>query len=158
MLKPTKKQLSIKKILWTDYPAFIYTSLAVVAWVVYLAWTPAWRKDGPIIQPELAPYALAIALIFSFLCICIVFYRFHAIKSVFEKGIEVRGKITEIKMPRDRGKVNYSFFYNSKEFSSHAILHRNKQTLALKQGDRVTLVIDPEQPIHAFIRDLFIET
>jgi hypothetical protein len=52
MLETRTKRLSISKVLWTDYPAFIYTGFAVAAWIVYIAWTPGWRKDGPIIDPE----------------------------------------------------------------------------------------------------------
>jgi hypothetical protein len=157
MVEPVKKQPSLKKILWTDYPAFIYTSFAIASWIVYLAWVPSWRKSGPIISAELSPYALLIAIFISLLALGVVAYRLRLIKTIFKNGVEVRGKITEITLPRDRGKVHYSFYYNNKEFNSYAPIHRNKQTLDLKNGDRVILIIDPEQPVRAFIRDLYLK-
>ena len=33
--------------------------------------------------------------------------------------------------------------------------HRTKQTLALKKGERVILLVDPSNPERAFIRDLY---
>jgi hypothetical protein len=157
MLETPAKYPSITKTLWTDYPSFIYTSLIVAVWIVYIAWVPGWRKDGPIIRPELSPYALVIAILISLLGICVVAYRFHLLRGIFKNGVEVRGKITKISLPRDRGRVNYSFYYKNQEFSSYAPIHRNKQTLSLKEGDRVILVIDPEHPPRAFIRDLYIK-
>lgn len=157
MLETVSKKPALRKVLWTDYPSFIFVSFSVAAWIIYVAWVPAWRKDGPIINPQLAPYTLLIAILISLLGIGVVAYRLHLLRTVFSKGVEVRGKITEITLPRDRGRVNYSFYYQNKEFSSFAPIHRNKQTLSLKKGDRVTLVIDPEYPVRAFIRDLYTE-
>lgn len=157
MVEPVSKKPSLSRVLWTDYPSFIYASITAAAWIVYLAWVPAWRKDGPIIRPELSPYALAIAILISLLGTGVLIYRLHLLRTIFKKGIEVRGKITEVTLPRDRGRVNYSFYYRNQEFSSYAPIHRNKQTLSLKKGDRITLVIDPDHPVRAFIRDLYTE-
>lgn len=158
MTELNSKLPTLLKILWTDYPAFIYASFTVAAWVVYLAWVPSWRKDGPIIQPGLAPYALGIAILISLLGVSVVTYRFQLLRKTFKRGVEIRGKITDISLPRDRGKVYYSYYYQNKALSSYAPIHRNKQTLALKKGDRVTLIMDPAYPARAFIRDLYIET
>ncbi len=147
----------ISKILWTDYPAFLFTAFAVVVWVVYLSWVPGWRKDGPVINPELAPFVLIIALALTLWCVGVVIYRIIFIRRIFRDGRQVRGKITDFYLRRDRGKVTYTFFFDNNEYTAGAPVHRNKQTIAIKKGERVILVVDPVYPQRALIRDLYLE-
>ncbi len=156
MFKKTSERPSLLKILWTDYPSFIYTAIAVVAWLVVISWVPAWRKDGPIINPEVAPIALGFAGLISCVAIAVVAYRYFAIRSTYQTGVEIRGKISEIAFKRDRGKVKVSYFLNGKEYISQAMLHRNSQTIKLKKGERLVLVVNSSIPERAFIRDLYI--
>jgi hypothetical protein len=146
---------SMRGILWTDYGAFISAVLLIMIWVVYLAWVPSWRADGPIVSPFLAPYYLVLCLLVSVVCLGILGYRVLLLRRVFRLGEQVRGRITSIEMQRDRGRVEYVFRLKGEERRARAFIHRTKQTLAIKNGDRVILLVDPSRPERAFIRDLY---
>ena len=153
-MKPDRP--SLLKIIWTDYPAFISSSMMVVAWIVILAWVPAWRSDGPIVSPGAAPAFLSVAGLITLVGMGVLLWRFQIMWAAFFSGAQVRGKITDIKMRRDRGRVSYTYIFNHEEYQSSAPIHRNKQTLALKTGSQVFLMVDNKKPSRAFIRDLYL--
>jgi hypothetical protein len=146
---------SLSKILWTDYPAFLSSLIVIVAWIVCLAWVPKWRSDGPIVSMEAAPIYLGITGVITLIGIYILIRRVLMIWTIFQNGSQVRGKICKVEMHRDRGRVEYNYIFNHQEYQSGAGVHRNKQTLALKTGERVLLVIDNKNPKCAFIQDLY---
>jgi hypothetical protein len=146
---------SLRQILWTDYPAFINAVLLVMVWIIYLAWVPAWRADGPIIAPKYAPYYLGLSVLVSLVSLSILIYRVLLLRKVLQDGDQVHGRISFIEMKRDRGQVEFVFIYKGEECRTRCGIHRTKQTLALKKGDRVILMVDPANPKRAFIRDLY---
>ena len=146
---------SLLKIIWTDYPSFIFSSMAVVAWIVCLAWIPDWRGDGAVASPVAAKLFLGVAILLTLLGLGVLLWRAQILWTIFLGGAEVRGKISKIEMRRDRGLVEYTYIYNHEEYQSSASIHRTKQTLALKTGERVTLMVDSKSPKRAFIRDLY---
>jgi hypothetical protein len=155
-VKACEDRLSLLKIMWTDYPAFISTCTMAVAWIIILAWVPAWRSDGPIVSPEAKPVFLSIAALITLVGMAILLWRFQILWAALVSGAQVRGKITKIEMRRDRGQVKYTYIFNHEEFQSSAPIHRNKQTLALKTGSPVILMVDKKRPSRAFIKDLYL--
>jgi hypothetical protein len=153
-MKPDRP--SLLKIIWTDYPAFISACTMVVAWIIILAWIPPWRSDGPIVSPGAAPVFLSVAALITLVGMGILLWRFQILWAAFFSGTQVRGRITSIDMRRDRGHVNYTYIFNHEEYKSTAPIHRNKQTLALKTGSPVILMVDNKKPSRAFIRDLYL--
>jgi len=151
------KRLSLKRLLWTDYPAFFASLVPLVSWIVYLSWAPAWRDTGPIIKPEARPIFLGVAIIATVLCSIIIASRIYLFNRVFRDGKQVHGKIIQAEIRRDHGRVEYTYIYNHQEFFSKVDLHRNAQTKALSKGDQVTLMVDPKKPSRAFICDLYLE-
>lgn len=155
---PNKESPSIRQILWTDYTAFFTALIPIVAWIVFLAWAPDWRRDGqPILNPQLLPFALFVNLALTLAPLVILIRRIGLFFRVFRDGSQVRGRIAEISIQRDRGRVEYTYLFGKEEYRSSATIHRNKQTLALKKGDRVVLLVDPKNPEMALIRDLYVQ-
>ncbi len=149
---------SIRQILWTDYTAFFVALIPIVIWIVFLAWVPDWRRDNhPVISPQLRPFVLYFNLVLTVVTLVILFRRVRLLLKVFRDGAQVRGRITSFSMRRDRGQVEYIYIFDRDEYRSGVAVHRNKQTLALKVGDRVILMVDPDRPQRAFIRDLYVE-
>jgi hypothetical protein len=146
---------SVRRILWTDYPAFIATAIPIVAWIVCLAWAIDWRGDGPVLLPAWIPVYLAAAAICTVAGVGVVIWRIWLFHRLFRLGTQVRGKISVFKLRNDRGRVEYTYIFNRKEYNSGAHLHRNRQTKALRVGDAVTLMIDPGSPQRAYILDLY---
>lgn len=148
-------RLSLRRILWTDYTAFYTALVPIVAWIVYFAWTPDWTGKGAVIKPEAQPVFLALAILATLVSLVILAARFQLLFKIFREGIEVKGKITRSELRRDRGRVEYVYIYEHKEYFSSANVHRNLQTKALKSGEHVVLMVDRQKPSRAFIRDLY---
>jgi hypothetical protein len=143
--------------LWTDYKAFYSALIIIVVWIVYIAWVPAWRKEGSIIKPEIAPYFAVLCALVTTICLAILIRRLALLSLVLRKGKEARGRILEVSMRRDRGLVEYTYIFLRKEYQMKVSVHRNKQTLAIRKGDRVMLMVDEADPQRAFIRELYVK-
>jgi Protein of unknown function (DUF3592) len=154
-MEQEKRRLSLKQILWTDYPAFYASLVPLAAWIVYLAWAPDWRGDGPIIRPEARSFFLTLVILASVGGLIVLAYRLWLISSTFRKGVQLRGKISKIELRRDHGRIEYVYIFDQKEYFSSTSVHRNAKTKELKAGTPVTLVVDQSKPSRAFIRDLY---
>jgi len=150
-----KRRLSLRRILWTDYPAFYSALVPVVAWIVYLAWTPDWRGAGPVIKAEARPFFLTLALIATAGGVAVLLIRLWILWKTFRTGVEVKGKLSSVELKRDHGRVEYVYIFDHKERFSGAEVHRNTETRLLKAGDHVMLMVDKAKPSRAFIRDLY---
>jgi hypothetical protein len=154
-MKTSRDRISIKRLLWTDYPAFYASLVPPVSWIVYLSWAPDWRGNGPIMKPEARPLFLGLAILATCVSLIILAVRIRLIRRIFRDGKQVHGKILKVEIRRDHGKVEYTYIYDHKEFFSKADVHRNAETKALKAGDLVMLVVDPIKPSRAFISSLY---
>jgi len=94
----------------------------------------------------------------SFLGMGVLIWRVVLLRAIFSNGAQVRGRITSFSLRRDRGQVKYTFIFNHEEHLSGAGVHRNKQTMALKVGNPVILMVDRSNPKRAFIRDLYVDS
>jgi hypothetical protein len=151
--KPSR--VSLLRLIWTDYPAFYASLVPLVAWIVYIAWAPDWRGNGPVLKPEARPLFLGLAVLATSVSLIILATRIFLFLRIFREGKLVHGKILQVELRRDRGKVEYTYIYNHQEIFSRADLHRNAQTKALQVGEQVMLFVDPKKPSRAFIRDLY---
>ena len=149
---------ALRRIIWTDYPAFYASLVPVVSWIVLLAWLPDWRGDGPVISSEARPFFLTLAAIATVAGLGVLIWRVWLVYKLFRKGVQVRGKISSVEIRRDRGWVGFFYIFDHKEYTSRIEVHRNTQTKGLKAGDLVVLVVDRANPKRAFIRDLYLNS
>lgn len=156
-MRENKDHISLKQLVWTDYPAFYAFLIPLVSWIIILAWAPDWRGDGPIIKPEARPIFLGLAFLATIISLGVLALRIRLFFRVFRDGKQVHGKILQVEIRRDHGRVEYTYIYNHKEYFSRAEVHRNAETKALKNGDQVLLLVDPNKPSRAFIRDLYVQ-
>jgi hypothetical protein len=152
----SSRRPSLRRIIWTDYPAFYASLVPVVSWIVLMAWLPDWRGDGPVISPGARPFFLTLAVIATIAGLSVLVWRVWLVFKLFSKGSQVRGKICSVEIRRDRGWVEFVYIFDHKEYTSRIEVHRNAQTKGLKAGDLVVLVVDRANPQRAFIRDLYI--
>jgi len=155
-LDHTPRKPSIRRIIWTDYPAFYATITPLVAWIVLLAWLPDWRGDGAVISVSSRPFFITLAAIVTVVGLSVLLYRLWLIFKLFRLGAQVRGKIASVEMRRDRGWVEFFYIFEHKEYTARIEVHRNAQTRALKVGELAALVVDRSRPQRAFIRDLYL--
>lgn len=159
-MNSTSREPSIFTIMWTDYPAFLAVLFAVMAWVIYIFLV----GFGTPIDPEnLTPQVLQenqrlfyIALAVTLLALPVLVWRFMLIRKVIGSGKETKGKVESVFFYRDRGRVKYSYKHEGQSYSCNITLHRTRKTKAIKQGDQVILMVDPESPKRALIRDLYL--
>ena len=147
---------SFIQVIWSDYTAFLATFTPIVIWIVCLAWLPDWRGNGPAISSSLVSIFLLVAFNGTFIGLGFLFQRFLLVRRALLKGKQVRGKISEVALIRDRGRVEYIYIYQHKEYRSSVSIHRNQRTKALRKGEQVVLFVDPRRPRIAFIRDLYV--
>jgi hypothetical protein len=147
---------SITRIIWTDYTAFLATIFPVVIWIVYLAWVPDWRGDGPVIPAWMVSYVLVFSLLVTLGGALILAWRVWLINSAFRNGSVVSGRIAAVSLKRDRGRLEYTYTFKKKFYQSGVAIHRNAQTKELRAGEKIILLVDPKQPTRAFMRDLYI--
>ncbi len=152
--KPSLKP-SLVRIFWTDYLAFFFSLVPVSAWVIYFAWIPDWKGDGSVIPPRAAPFYMILAIVATLTSLAVFAWRLWLIYSVFKHGANVKGKITSVFIKRDRGRVEYTYIFDRKEYQTGVEIHRNERTKALKEGEHVDLLVDCSNPKRAFIRHLY---
>jgi hypothetical protein len=148
----------LRSILWTDYPAFFAWLLPLILWIVYAAWAPDWRGDGPVMPAFWTPAYPIVAGALTVVCLGVLAARIIMITTLFKKGAIVPGRIASAVFRRDRGRVQVSFTFHGKPFQLDASLHRTRETLKLKEGQRVVLLVDEKRPQRAIIRDIYIWT
>ena len=93
---------SLRRIIWTDYPAFYASLVPVVAWIVLLAWLPDWRGDGPVISESARPFFLTLAAIATVVGLAVLVWRVWLVFKLFRQGAQVRGKISSVEIRRDQ--------------------------------------------------------
>jgi hypothetical protein len=143
------KRPSIFKIIIIDYAAFTAALFPVVLWGIYLLLLV--MKETRI--NELTYPVIAGGI--TFISILVLIWRIRQISLMFEDGLEVPATISRVFFFRDRGRVEYMFTYNGQEYITGNALHKVKQTSALKVGDKVTVLLDRNDPRRTCIRDLY---
>ena len=147
MVKPP----SLARILSVDYLAFSVVIVPIAAWGFYLVlrlFAPdnagAWRHPG-------APAAL------TGLSLLVLLWRVWLIRSVFRHGVEAPATVTRLKRMRaSRTRINYVYAYAGRERTGGNTVSSARVPVTVKPGDTVTLLVDPNHPRRAFIRELYL--
>ena len=144
------RQPSLLKIITIDYIAFLGWLFPVVMWGIYIAL---------IVLGNIKANDFTLPIIFaviSVVALAILMWRIQVFNTVFSDGIETTATINNVSFFRDRGRVDYVHTYQGQKYVSGNAIHKVKQTLALKVGEQVVLMVDRNNSKRAFIRDLYI--
>ena len=88
--------------------------------------------------------------------IIVIMIRVLIIKSYFDNGVEVNGKVTKIWVwRRDRGRIYFTFQYKDLECDNSAVVHFNKMTKAFLPHRPIKVLVKPNDPTRAIIKDIF---
>ena len=82
--------------------------------------------------------------------------RIAGIRRVVEYGPACDGTVTGIWFTKDRGRVEYEYQFEGQTYQAGNAIMKNRQTEAIRQGDRVELIIDPSRPSRAFLASLYV--
>jgi hypothetical protein len=141
----------IIKIIWNDWPALFGAILIPVIWIVDLAWPyirPSDSNDGERI--------LFVAVPVSIVALALLVWRVVRVYRLFQQGEIVVATITQIRMVRDRGRVEFSYEVEGVRHTSWMPVHRTKSVLVLHEGQRVEVLVNRLSPNTAIIRQLFL--
>ena len=143
------KQPSLIKILTIDYAAFLAVLFPIIMWGLYIVL---------VILEEVKLTDLVLPVTFALITVVsigVIGWRVRTINTVFSDGMEATAAISNVSFFRDRGRVDYVYTYQGQKYVSGNAIHKVKQTLALRGGAQVVLMVDRNNPRRAFIRDLY---
>jgi hypothetical protein len=95
----------------------------------------------------------------SLVAFVLIIWRYIVIKRTFTTGEEVRAKVLKSDFYRDRGRVVVEFTLRGEKEKRRALshLHTNRRTKAIKPGDWVILLVNPEKPKQTAIKNAYLD-
>ena len=147
------------RIVRRDYAAFVLFLLPLVFWGLFLfvAVTgflprgPEARTVPPAFFPLMAAVDAALTLVLGTLFV----RRVRGIRRILETGTECEAVVTSASFFRDRGRVEFTYEVGGKPYRSGCAVFKTPATRALGEGDRLTIVVDPERPDRALLPSVF---
>jgi len=140
---------TLLKIIQTDYYSFLSVIFLLILWSVFTI--------SQILQLESPSGVIYIALALSVFAIVVIIWRFQTIQSLFSSGVVTLATITEIWFFRGRGRINYTYSNRGHEFLTGDDVVPTNRTRSLQTADRVTILIDPENPERTVIYDIYFD-
>lgn len=139
------------------------TSSAIVAVVpggigvfgILFGWLPRRSGAGRVaVSSANAPLLFVGAGLFAIGGVSSLLRRWSELKRLCASGIEVPGRIASAWMERDRERTEFTYTYQGTEFRSGVAIHKTAATLALREGAKVQILIDPSKPTKAILPSL----
>jgi hypothetical protein len=83
-------------------------------------------------------------------------WRVYTIVSTFNDGFAVPATVQNVWYFRDRGRVEYIYTYRGEKYQGGNAIHKSKYTRFLETQDRVTVLVDGNNPKRSFIQELYV--
>ena len=156
-----KTRPSIVRIVQSDYLSMLGVLIPIVSLIMYAAivfngYLPALRGHDPINGAHGALFFFYLSILGVVVGLPLAFWRIRTVQILFSKSMEVNGQITNIAFIRDRGRVDYSYIYQSKNYTGGIAIMKTSQTQKLRVGNQVVILVDPDNPKGSLIRDLYV--
>lgn len=141
---------STRAIVWNDWPALASGIGIIMVWLILSGYH--WLMRGGAKELTLGAFAIVITL----LLFAVLAWRVSRVYALFARGMELPATITSIYLVRDRGRLEFA--YQAKGFvaSSWIPVHRTKRVLEFEVGQPVRALVDPSNPKHAIVKELFL--
>ncbi len=148
MLKSTP---TFWRILDTDYISTFSTVSIVTVWGLLILFKILnWNfRDEQ--------FYLIFSAVVTVVAIALITWRLLTVRRLFEVGVAASGKITKVYFYRDRGRitVEYTPIGSRDKIRSASDIHNIRRTRKLKEGDTVSLLVDPQRPTHTLILEAY---
>lgn len=82
--------------------------------------------------------------------------RYRTISSAFADGMQTKAVVTGISFFRGRGLVKYSYIFQGEKQVSDNAINKNNRTRKLRVGQKVTVLVDRNNPKRAFIQEIYL--
>jgi hypothetical protein len=153
-------KISLKKALGADYLSILSLIIPAVAILLYidaryfnLLCLVLKRGTSTNNDPT---FFLWMAIATIVIRIPFLVFRIQRIKNHFKEGIEIMGKITYISLFKDRGRIEFSYVFEGREYVSGTAVHQNAYVRSLKMGQQINVVVSKENPKKSFIKEMFV--
>ena len=139
---------SLFRVISTDYPSFLSVlfPIAFGGFSIYFFFS---RNDA-------FQLFLLLAIAVSVVGVPVLIQRYRVISSVFENGTAAKGVVTGLSFFRGRGRVQYSYTFQGEKQTSDNAINKNGRTRKLRVGQKVTVLVDRNNPKRAFIREIYL--
>ena len=154
---PTTVRPTIFKLIRTDYASSLALILPLVMLCLYVVTgvfgVQIFRRgrniggDGTVF--------FWIAVVTTAICVPLLIWRLSSIRRLFERGVEVAATITSSNFSRGRGRIEFAYSFDGRQYSSGAAVHENGAVLILLSRAATTAIVDPQAPGKALLRDLY---
>lgn len=156
-----KVKPSLIRMIQSDYLALLGVLVPIVSFVLYVSvayfgFFPGFRGHDPIQGTEGAPLFFYLFIAGFVVGIPLATWRIHYIQQMFAKCEAVFGHVTSLSFFRDRGNVQYTYTFKDQEYHGANAIMKTARTQQLESGSQINLLVDPENPARALIRDLYI--
>lgn len=85
----------------------------------------------------------------------IAFWRVYTIRGLFSRGVPAVGQVCGIRSARTLVMVDFRYTYHGRQYQATADLLASDRARQIRAGDTVALLVDPDRPRQALIRDLY---
>lgn len=150
--RPTTWRPTMTRILMMDFAAFIGLLIAVIP-AAFLVLSYIGTLGEPTNDDLL--FWSVFALVGFVMGLLILVSRLRSISSLYERAVEVPGRILKVWFIKDRGRIEYTYSFRGQEYSSGKAVMKNRRTSDLESGRGVVVIVDPENPTKSLIRDLY---
>ncbi|MFZ5376572.1 MAG: DUF3592 domain-containing protein [Patescibacteria group bacterium] len=154
-------QTTFKKVFLADYAVMVSTLTPLIAGVVFIDSVTLRILPGILSRngnESINPWFFSGLFIISLLIFLpLLAIRIKQIKDILKNGKIINAKVTFINLYNDRGRIEYRYNFDGKEFITGNALHRNKYVESLKVGDAIKIVVSGDNPKKALIKSLFVE-
>ncbi len=149
---------SVFRIVWTDY----WASLAAIFLFPFLALVFIFGFLPLLLDTHITSNLTSLLTLLAGTAFWIFIFggalawRVTVIRTVFNDGQEVKGKISEVGFNRDRGTVKYTYTYMGMVYKASNRIMKNGRTGRLTSGAEADIMVDTGDPRRAFLKDLYL--
>ena len=139
------------RVINTDFLALLGVIGVPLVWVIGAVF-PYMRKGAKFDEAFMLGFALPV----SACCFALAVWRVWRIYNLFDSGQSVNGRLTDVVLWRDRGRIKFKFEFDGREFRSSMLVHQTDAVLKLQPEQDVDLLVHPAHPRTAIIKQLFV--
>ncbi|WP_319507635.1 DUF3592 domain-containing protein [uncultured Methanolobus sp.] len=155
-----QRSFSLGRIFSNDYYSDLSLSAILVSWAFYIlaryfGYLPT-REGAIIVTESHVHYELSMAATVTVLAIIFLVKRLLFFRSLYNRGVEITGVIDTVLDIDIRHRVEYKYQYQNVDYwRGNAIQRSTYRINNFQKGDEVILLVDPQNPKRAVIKDLY---
>jgi hypothetical protein len=155
-----RQRAAIVRFIRYDYFSLLCLLGPLVAWGMFAATACGFSFDRSTGTNQGGAFSeshfyLGAAVLSSAVLLPLLARRVWSLSSVFRDGERVTGRIVNVWFVSGRGRVDYTYTFNGREYTAGNATTKNDRTKLLQKGQAVSLLVDREKPERAIMEDLY---